>query len=174
MGASGSGKSTVSLQCLLNGFDFVSEDSTFVLPERMLCTGAANFVHVRSDSLRWIERRDAAVIRESPIISRRSGVRKFEVDLRQGSYRLAPAPVQLTAVIFLSPASAAGGPLLQPLSRAQIQQRLAIEQPYAANQPGWAGFCRKVGRLGAFELRRGRHPFEAVTALRNFLRHGAP
>ena len=174
MGASGSGKSTVSLQCLLNGFDFVSEDSTFVLPERMLCTGAANFVHVRSDSLRWIERRDAAVIRESPVISRRSGVRKFEVDLRQGRYRLAPAPVQLAAVVFLSPASAAVGPLLQPLSRAQTLQRLAVEQHYAANQPGWAGFCRKVSQLGALELRRGRHPFEAVIALRNFLKHGAP
>jgi len=174
MGASGSGKSTVSLQCLLNGFDFVSEDSTFVMPERMLCTGVPNFVHVRSDSLRWINRRDAAVIRESPVISRRSGVRKFEVDLRRGSYRLAPAPVQLAAVIFLSAASAAGGPLLQPLPRAKILQRLAAEQPYAANQPGWTGFCRGVSQLGAFELRRGRHPFEAVTALQNFLRHGAP
>jgi hypothetical protein len=174
MGASGSGKSTVSLQCLLNGFDFVSEDSTFVMPERMLCTGVPNFVHVRSDSLRWINSRDAAVIRESPVISRRSGVRKFEVDLRRGRYRLAPAPVQLAAVIFLSTASAAGGALLQPLSGAQILQRLAVEQPYAANQPGWAAFCRKVTQLGAFELRRGRHPFEAVTALHNFLRHAAP
>jgi hypothetical protein len=174
MGASGSGKSTVSLQCLLNGFDFVSEDSTFVMPERMLCTGVPNFVHVRSDSLRWINSRDAAVIRASPIISRRSGVRKFEVDLRQGRYRLAPAPVQLAAVIFLSTASAAGGALLRPLSKAQTLRRLAVEQPYAANQPGWAGFCRKVTQIGAFELRRGRHPFEAVTALHNFLRHGRP
>ncbi|WP_205755645.1 hypothetical protein, partial [Bacillus amyloliquefaciens] len=78
------------------------EDSTFVMPERMLCTGVPNFVHVRSDSLRWVEKRDATVIRESPVISRRSGVRKFEVDLRQGPYQLAPAPVLLAAVIFLS------------------------------------------------------------------------
>jgi hypothetical protein len=174
MGASGSGKSTVSLQCLLNGFDFVSEDSTFVMPERLLCTGIPNFVHVRSDSLRWIEKRDATVIRESPVISRRSGVRKFEVDLRQGRYRLAPAPVQLTAVIFLSTASADGGALLQRLPREQTLKRLAVEQPYAANQPGWAGFCRKVSQQGAFELRRGRHPREAVAALHQFLRHGVP
>ena len=173
MGASGSGKSTVSLQCLLDGFDFVSEDSTFVMPERMLCTGVPNFVHVRSDSLRWINSRDAAGIRESPVISRRSGVRKFEVDLRQGRYRLAPAPVQLAGVIFLSTASAAGGALLQPLSTAQTLKRLVDEQPYAANQPGWAAFCRKATQIGAFELRRGRHPFEAVTALHNFLRHEA-
>jgi len=169
MGASGSGKSTVALQCLLSGFDFVSEDSTFVMPERMLCTGVPNFVHVRSDSLRWIGSREAAVIRSSPVISRRSGVRKFEVDLRKGGYRLAPAPVQLAAVVFLSTASAEGGELLQPLSRAETLRRLAVEQPYAANQPKWAGFCRKVAQAGAFELRRGGHPREAVTALRNFL-----
>jgi hypothetical protein len=174
MGASGSGKSTVSLQCLLNGFDFVSEDSTFVMPERMLCTGVPNFVHVRADSLRWIDKRDAASIRRSPVISRRSGVRKFEVDLRKGDYRLARAPVQLAAVVFLSTRSAGGGPLLQPLSRAETLRRLAVEQPYAADQPGWAGFCRRVSQQGAFELRRGRHPQEAVVALREFLKHGAP
>jgi energy-coupling factor transporter ATP-binding protein EcfA2 len=174
MGASGSGKSTVSLQCLSEGLDFVSEDSTFVMTERMLCTGVANFVHVRSDSLRWIGSRDAAAIRRSPVISRRSGVRKFELDLRKGNYRLARAPVQLTAVVFLSTTSAGGGPLLQPLSKAETLRRLAVEQPYAAQQPGWAGFCRKVTQRGAFELRRGQHPREAVTALRHFLRHGAP
>lgn len=172
MGASGSGKSTVSLQCLLNGFDFLSEDSTFVMPEKMLCTGIANFVHVRSDALRWIKSVDAASIRESPVISRRSGVRKFEVDLRDGRYRLASTPAQLAAVVFLSTKTGASGALLQPLSKAETLRRLAAEQPYAANQPGWSGFCRKVTQQVAFELRRGGHPVEAVTALRNFLRHG--
>jgi hypothetical protein len=173
MGASGSGKSTVSLQCLLHGFDFVSEDSTFVMPGSMQCTGVANFIHVRADSLRWIDdAAQTAAIRHSPVISRRSGVRKFEVDLRRGSFRLAPAPLQLAAVIFLSAKSAAGRALLQPLSKAQIQRRLAVDQPYAATQPGWHGFCRKVTQLGAFELRRGRHPLEAVTALGNLLEAG--
>lgn len=174
MGASGSGKSTVALQSLLDGFDFIAEDSTFVMPERMLCTGVPNFVHVRSDSLRWIDRSAAAAIRESPVIGRRSGVRKFEVDLREGRYRLASSAVPLAAVIFLSRLRATGGVLLQPLSRAQTLRRLALEQPYAANQPGWEGFCRKVTQAGAFELRRGRHPREAVTALRNFLAGGVP
>lgn len=174
MGSSGSGKSTVSLQWLLNGLDFVSEDSTFVLPEGMLCTGVPNFVHVRPSSLRWMDERDAAVIRNSPVISRRSGVRKFEVDLRRDRYRLAPAPVRLAAVIFLSTASADGGALLRPISREQTLRRLVAEQPYAAGQPGWSEFCRKVCRQGAFELRRGRHPREAVEALQEFLRHGVP
>jgi hypothetical protein len=173
MGASGAGKSTVSLQCLLHGFDFVSEDSTFVMTGPMLCTGVANFVHVRSDSLRWVNSVvDAAAIRNSPVISRRSGVRKFEVDLRRRSFHLAPAPLQLAAVIFLSAKSAGSRALLQPLSKAQTLRRLAVEQPYAASQPGWTVFCRKVTQLGAFELRRGRHPLEAVTALGNLLEAG--
>jgi hypothetical protein len=173
MGASGSGKSTVSLQCLLHGFDFVSEDSTFVMPGPMLCTGVANFIHVRSDSLRWVNNlSDAAAIRHSPVISRRSGVRKFEVDLRRRSFHLAPAPLELAAVIFLSAKSAGGRALLQPLSKAQTLRRLAVDQPYAASQPGWTVFCRKVTQLGAFELRRGRHPLEAVAALGNLLEAG--
>jgi hypothetical protein len=173
MGPSGSGKSTVSLQCLLHGFDFVSEDSTFVAPGSMLATGVANFVHVRSDSLRWIESsRDVGAIRRSPVISRRSGVRKFEVDLRRGGFRLAPAPLQLSAVIFLSAQSAARRALLEPLLKKDILQRLAVAQPYAANQPGWLEFCRKVTQRGAFELRRGRHPREAVTVLGNLLDTG--
>lgn len=173
MGASGSGKSTVSLQCLLHGFDFVSEDSTFVVPASMLATGVANFVHVRSDSLHWIKSsKDLGAIRRSPVISRRSGVRKFEVDLRRSGFRLAPAPLALSAVIFLSAQSAAGRPLLRPLSKGGILRRLAIAQPYAANQPGWPEFCRRVTQLGAFELRRGHHPLEAVTALDNLLDAG--
>jgi hypothetical protein len=173
MGASGSGKSTVSLQCLLDGFDFVSEDSTFVVPGTMLATGVANFVHVRSDSLEWFKsRRDVGAIRRSPVISRRSGVRKFEVDLRRGPFRLAPAALELSAVIFLSAQSAAGRALLQPLSKGDILRRLAVAQPYAANQPGWPEFCRNVTRRGAFELRRGRHPLEAVAALDKLLETG--
>jgi len=69
MGPSGSGKSTVTLHCLLEGFDMLSEDSVFVAPETMLATGVANFLHVRSDSLRWVARtRDAVAIRKSPVI----------------------------------------------------------------------------------------------------------
>ena len=116
----------VSLQCLY-GFDFVSEDSTFVVPGSMLCTGVANFVHVRSDSLRWVNSAvDAAAIRNSPVISRRSGVRKFEVDLRRRNFHLAPAPLELAAVIFLSAKSAGGRALLTPLSKAQTLRRLAV------------------------------------------------
>jgi hypothetical protein len=170
MGSSGSGKSTVTLHCLLQGFDMLSEDSVFVAPDTMLATGVANFLHIRSDALRWLGKtRDAAAIRKSPVIQRRSGVRKFEVDLRRGAYRLAASPLKITAVVFLSPQSAGDRSLLKPLSKSDLVAKLTAAQVYAANQPKWAAFRKGVLGLGAFELRRGSHPLEAVDALEALL-----
>jgi hypothetical protein len=170
MGPSGSGKSTITLHCLLHGFDMLSEDSVFVAPDTMLATGVANFLHVRSDSLRWLGKtRDATAIRKSPVIQRRSGVRKFEVDLRRRAYRLAASPLKITAVVFLSPQSAGDRSLLKPLSKSDLLAKLTAAQAYAANQPKWAAFCKGVLRLNAFELRRGNHPLEAVDTLRALL-----
>jgi len=166
MGPSGSGKSTVALQCLLKGFDFLAEDGVFVAPRTMLATGVANFLHVRSDSVGWIERaRDAALIRRSPIIRRRSGVKKYEINLRRPEYRLAAQPPSIGAVIFLSSQSAGRRPLLRPLPKSDLVRKLAAEQAYAANQPEWDVFVRNVSRLNVFELRRGRHPREAAEVL---------
>ncbi len=170
MGPSGSGKSTVALQCLLDGLDFVSEDSVFVAPETMLATGVANFLHVPSEALRWISRASrAAAIRRSPIIRRRSGVRKFELDLRRGGYRLAPAPLQIGAVVFLSAHSAGARPLLTRLPRSRWRAELVAAQAYAAQQAQWGQFTQRVSRLEVFELRRGRHPQDSVDALRKLL-----
>jgi len=175
MGPSGSGKSTVTLHCLLQGFDMLSEDSVFVAPDTMLATGVANFLHVRSDALRWLGKtRDAAAIRKSPVIQRRSGVRKFEVDLRRGAYRLAASPLKITAVVFLSPQSAGDRSLLRPLSKSDLVAKLTAAQAYAASQPKWAAFRKGVLGLGAFELRRGSHPLEAVDALEVLLGSRAP
>jgi len=169
MGPSGAGKSTVALQCLLQGLDFLSEDAVFVEPDSLRATGIANFLHVPANSLRWIEPEKAAAIRRSPVISRRSGVKKFELDLRGGDYRLAASPLQICAVVFLSSQSAGTLPLLRPLSKSMLLTRLAEEQAYAANQPEWPIFKRRISRLDAFELRRGTHPIEAVDALRALL-----
>jgi hypothetical protein len=169
MGPSGAGKSTVALQCLLQGLDFLSEDAVFVAPDSLLATGIANFLHIPANSLRWIERDDAAAIRRSPVIRRRSGVRKFELDLRRGIYRLAPAPLQIGAVVFLSSKSAASGPLLRPLSKSALLANLSQTQAYAVNQPEWSRFKKQIGRLDVFELRRGQHPLEAVEVLRALL-----
>jgi hypothetical protein len=147
MGASGAGKSTVALHCLLRGLDFLSEDAVFVQSSTMLATGAPNFMHVRSDSLRWLGRsRAATAIRRSPVIRRRSGVRKFELDLRRGGFRLARAPLKLEAIVFLSARTAGKGPLLRPLERADMLARLELAQAYAAGQPEWPAFRARSPR----------------------------
>ena len=170
MGPSGSGKSTVALHCLLQDFDFLSEDSVFVEPDTMLATGVPNFLHVRSDSLRWLGgSREAASIKNSPVIRRRSGVKKFEVDLRRVRYRLAPSPLKIVAVVFLSPKSAGNRPLLELMPRARMLAKLTAAQAYAANQPQWSAFSKNVAKLDAFELRRGRDPRAAVEVLGKLL-----
>ena len=170
MGPTGAGKSTLALLSLLQGFDFISEDSVFVAPDTLLATGAANFLHVRADSLRWVEgTRHLAAIRASPVIRRRSGVQKFEVNLRQSDYRLAVSPLKIGAIVFLSAQKAARGPLLRPLAKSSMGARLVEAQAYAANQPEWPAFRRKASHLDAFELRRGAHPLEAIDVLRSLV-----
>jgi hypothetical protein len=174
MGPSGAGKSTVALQCLLEGFDFLSEDSVFVAPDSMRATGTANFLHVRADSLRWLGRsRTCSMIRHSPIIRRRSGVEKFEVDLRRKEFQLAKAPLKIIGVAFLSQQSGGTGPLLRTLSSSETLARLKTEQAYGASLPQWRAFRQNLLRLGGFEVLRGAHPSASVEALRSlFLRGG--
>jgi hypothetical protein len=170
MGPTGSGKSTVTLQCVSQGFEILSEDSVFVRPDNMLATGVPNFLHVRSESLHWLDRpQDAADIRKSPVIRRRSGIAKYELDLRQARYRLASAALEVSALVFLSSEPAGRRPLLKTLSKGELLRRLSVHQAYAANQPGWRRFTQQVSRIPAYELRRGQHPLEAVQPLRSLL-----
>jgi hypothetical protein len=170
LGPSGAGKSTVTLQCLIDGLGILSEDSVFVTPDTLLATGVSNFLHVRADSLRWIAQgRTVAKIRKSPVIRRRTGVSKYEIDLRRGEHALAERPLRIVAIVFLSARPAAGRPLLKRLLPAQALPMLVREQAYAANQPPWALFTRSVTRVPFFELRRGHHPSESVAALRELM-----
>ena len=170
MGESGAGKSTLSLQCLTEGFDFLAEDSVFVAPRTMRATGAANFLHVRSDSLHWLGRSPVrAIVLGSPIIQRRSGVRKFEVDLRRKEFRLAPAPANIAGVAFLTARSAGSGQLLRPLSHTQTLTRLKKEQAYGHSLPQWRSFSQNLLHLPSVEMLRGVHPSAGVQALRGWL-----
>ena len=170
MGPSGSGKSTLSLHALLSGLDFLAEDSVMVRPRGMRATGVANFLHVRRDSLRFLDASErAAVIAGAGTIRRRSGVRKLEIDLRRSRYRLASAPLRLRAVIFLAATPAGARPLLRPLRKSELRRRLAAAQRYAAHRPGWRDFAARVAALPAFELRRGTDPHAGVEALRALL-----
>jgi hypothetical protein len=170
LGPSGSGKSTLVLQCLHEGLDFLAEDSVLVRPRGLLATGVANFLHLRPDALGFVDREArAALLRSCPIIRRRSGLRKLEIDLRRPAYRLAQAPLRIRAVLFLSARRAPSDRLLVPLRSSAVLKRLAISQRYAAHQPGWDAFSERVSALPAYELRRGAHPRESVEVLRALL-----
>jgi len=167
LGASGAGKSTLALHGLLQGLDFLAEDAVFVQPDSLLATGVANYLHVRADALRLVD--DAAArrwIAAAPVIRRRSGVEKFEADLRQGRGRLAPAPLALAGAVFVC-GETADDPdaLLATVPVGEIAARLRADQSYASGQPGWHAFQQRMEQLGAHALRRGRHPRDAVAAL---------
>jgi len=171
MGDSGAGKSTLALHSLLRGMDFLSEDAVFVHPESGLATGVANYLHVQRDALHFIDdARQRRWIEQSPTIHRRSGVEKYEVDLRDGRGRLAQEPLELACVVFVSRQPAENPQdLVRPVPIGELLPRLLAEQPYAASQPGWDAFVRTVERRGAYELRRGRHPSDSVDALLQLL-----
>jgi len=170
LGPSGAGKSTFMVESLAQGMEFLAEDSVLVQPRSLRATGVANFLHLRGDSLRFVSSRELARhIRTSPVIRRRSGARKYEVDLRRRQgLRLACAPLRLRALVFLS-AARARGTLLRPLAPQLARARLTAEQPYAAGQAGWREFITRAGQLPAFELRRAAHPRAAVEAVARLL-----
>jgi hypothetical protein len=170
LGASGAGKSTAMLHCALAGLDLVSEDSLFVTPDTLRATGVANFLHIRRESLRFLHAREAAELRRSPTIRRRSGVEKLEIDLRQPRFRLAPRPVELAGVVELCPRRAGAGASLTAIDSRELVARLRDSQPYAQGLRNWRVFSRAVRRLPAFELSRGRHPNATVQVLQQFLR----
>lgn len=171
LGGSGSGKSTLALHSLLQGLDFLAEDAVFVQPESLLATGVANYLHVQADALRFVDDDEARRwISQAPVIRRRSGVEKFEADLRRGHGRLAAAALELVGAVFVS-SQPADDPdvLLSAIPADEIAARLCADQPYAATQPGWHRFGQRLMQLGVHQLRRGRHPRDAVGALRHLL-----
>jgi hypothetical protein len=174
LGPSGAGKSTLALQCLLQGFEFLAEDSVLVKPATLRASGIANYIHLRRDSLRFVaDPKTARELGRAATIRRRSGVCKLEIDLRQPRFRLARAPLQIAASVFVSAAPARAGEPLRPLARRDALARLAAEQPYAAAQAGWRAFVKAFSRVPAFELRRSGHPQDGVAVLKNLLRRPA-
>ncbi|HEX5951882.1 MAG TPA: serine kinase, partial [Rhodanobacteraceae bacterium] len=85
LGGSGSGKSTLALHGLLRGLELLAEDAVFVHPANLLATGVPNYLHLKGDALDFIAN-DAirGRVADAPVIRRRSGIRKFEIDLRRG------------------------------------------------------------------------------------------
>ncbi|HJU25535.1 MAG TPA: serine kinase [Rhodanobacteraceae bacterium] len=171
LGNSGAGKSMLVLQGLLHGMELVSEDAVFVEPESLLATGVANYLHLRTDAphlgdtgpvRNWIE--NARVIR------RRSGVRKFEMDLRQGPGRLASDPLRLHAAVLISDEPAEDRErLLQPIDAAETAERLELDQAYASTQPGWRRFVQRFREMDVYRLRRWHQPDATIATLYRLL-----
>jgi hypothetical protein len=176
LGASGAGKSTLALQAMLGGMQLLAEDSVFVHPESLLATGVPNFVHVKHDALRFVDDELARRwIEGSPVIRRRSGVVKYEADLRERPSLPAPAPLRLAGVVFVSAEPAAGpGDLLEPVPWEFVAPLLSGDQPYAAGHAGWDRFVQRITRGGVYELRRGAHPRDGIRALGRLLERHDP
>jgi hypothetical protein len=169
VGQSGAGKSTLTLHCLSAGMDFLAEDSVLVEPQSMRATGLPSFLHLRADSMRFLDRRAARRLRASPVIRRRSGVRKYEVDLRLTPYRLVVAPPRIVATVLLVPSAPAARCRLRPLGARALSAAMRREQLYARGQPRWEEFLRRLMRLPSFTLYRGKHPAQSVAALEALL-----
>jgi hypothetical protein len=173
LGASGAGKSTLALHALLRGLDFLSEDAVFVQPDGMLATGLANFLHVQADALAGVG--DATArrwISASPVIRRRSGVEKFEADLRRAPSpaRLAALPLRLAGTVVLSPQRAGGSQAaLAPLRCDELAACLPVDQAYAMTQPGWDRFADRAMHAPAHRLLRGANPGHSVDAIERLL-----
>jgi len=167
LGGSGSGKSTLALHGLLRGLDLLAEDAVFVQPSHLLATGVPNYLHLRSDALDSME--SGAIrnwVAHAPVIRRRSGIRKFEIDLRRKYGRPATRPLALVGAVFVS-AQPADRPdaLLTRLGAHEASCLLDADQPYAPSQPGWRRFKQEIIDRGVHQLRRGRHPRDSVDAL---------
>jgi len=170
LGDSGAGKSTLSLHGWLRGMEFLAEDAVFVQPDRLLATGVGNYLHLKEDAFRFVDDGVREWIRGSPTIRRRSGVEKYEADLRRGPGRLAPAPMKLAGIVLVSAQPAADASrLLAPLPAAAVPAALATDQPYASAQPAWSRFVQACLDIGVYRLDRGRHPDDGVAALSSLL-----
>jgi len=170
MGNSATGKSTLSLQALAAGMQYLSEDSAFVELEKLRVTGVPNYLHVQSDSLAFLP---PGTLREqiecAPVIQRRSGAIKHQFDVRRQRRSIARSPLILAGTVFLTRRKAGNKPALKPLDKKSLRLRLRREQPYAAARENWREFERQILTLPAHELNRTEHPQIAVELLRKLL-----
>jgi hypothetical protein len=171
VGGSGTGKSTLCLHALDGGMQLLSEDSAFVARKGLRVTGVSNYLHLAHDAPGFL--RPGALrraIERSPVIHRRSGARKFELDLRTLRAEAAREPLRLVATVFLSRRAASGAQALRMIDRDACIARLRREQPYARHTfPGWSAFEGRLAFLPSYELRRTQHPAIAVRQLRELL-----
>lgn len=170
MGSTGSGKSTLSLHALAGGMQLLSEDSAFVAANSLTITGVPNYVYLQREALNFLQPGQLRQqIQNSPEIRRRSGVQKYQANLREMRGSIAQAPLQLTAIAMLSHHSVTKQPALKPLPSKTFLAELRREQPYASGLSNWGEFECRIADLPTYELRRTEHPDIAVRELQALL-----
>jgi energy-coupling factor transporter ATP-binding protein EcfA2 len=171
MGPSGSGKSTLSLHGLTGEMQYLSEDSAFVSPASLNIAGIPNYLYLQRETLEFLQPgKLRQLITASPQIYRRSGVKKYQVNLRETPAKIARAPLQLAATVMLSRRKVTVQPGLKPLPRKNFISRLRREQPYAMSMSNWQEFEDSIVKLPAYELRRTAHPDIAIRELQALLK----
>lgn len=170
LGDRGAGKSVASLACLADGFEFVAEDGLVVCPLTLLTSGLSSFLHLRADSVHFFHGlKHARSMLKSPVIVRRSGVQKIEIDVRRIGVRLARSSVELRAIAFLSGRKTRHSSLITPLARTVARDRLKKTQPYASSLRQWQTFAGRMSTIPAYAVARGDHPTDIVAAFRDIL-----
>ena len=170
IGNSGAGKSTLALCSMLAGLELLSEDAVFIEPASLLMSAVPTFLHLQPESLRFLGDSHAArSAAKSPLITRRSGVSKHEIDLRSPPWRISPKAVQLVATIFLSKRRTSGDPQPMALASATAMRKLDQSQTFGRSNAGWLNLRRKAAALPTYELCRGEHPALAAGALHTLL-----
>ena len=171
IGNSGAGKSTLALCSMLAGLELLSEDAVFMAPASLLMTAVPTFLHLQPGSLRFLgDSRAARAAAKSPMITRRSGVSKHEIDLRSSPWRISPKAVKLVATVFLSKRRTSDNPQPLALARAPAMRKLDQSQPFGRGNAGWPTLRRKLAALPAYELCRSQHLDQSAAALAQLLK----
>jgi hypothetical protein len=117
----------------------------------------------------WRER-----VQASAVIHRRSGVAKWELDMRGGWAPLAAGLPVLRHLVFASSTPAGDEPLLRKLGPDEVLDRLRDTQPYGARHVGWANFEHTLASVHGWELRRGAHARQGAQALASLFKPQGP
>jgi hypothetical protein len=170
IGGNGAGKSTTSLACLGDGFEFIAEEGLVVCTTTLLVTGLSSFIHLRPDCLRFFKAtRKKRSKQTSTLIVRRSGVSKFEIDTRKLGVRLARSTVKIHALVFLTGRNTCHSSILTPLSRAESRCQLEKTQSHVSWFSQSKAVFQRLSRVPAYAVVVGDHPKSTVAALRKIL-----
>lgn len=168
LGASGAGKTTVATMCAMAGLGLQSEDIVFFDPRTGQLHALPRYLHLHRAALALLrDRRVRQQVAMAPLIRRRGGARKLEVDLDRQRWCHTVDSARLRGVVLLQAGSARTGSEPRRLMPARLRARLVELQAQAVDHDGWPAFLRHAGRLPAFELARDE---ALVTSLVSLIR----